>query len=339
MKKRKMLRRKAKMMHKKAKMMKAQGSLTSGALSSIQISGASGASGALGSILGSASSSKTTPIHKVPPPEAGTIRKVGFINGSALVTNSYLQDVVTALQKQVNEDFFPVWGLGVDLNIVSNVGTSDAVIYVVDNQQTPSDQGDLGFHDITDVGIPVGFVFVQTALMNNEKWEVTASHELLELIADPFANLAANGTFSGNPAFFAYEVCDSVEADQYMIGQIPVSNFVFPSWFIDQTSDHYDFLGELGSPFSLAAGGFLSYWPAIGNDFIEVDGRTIVLPTLDSPPGDRFYGWVEVDGKTAIATPAATPGVWERRFMRYSRTDPSLLNLTFRDVYTIDTTD
>jgi len=336
------------------------GSLTSGALSSFSHFASSSSVASASSVASSGSAGMSgIPMAptKIPPSEPGTILNVGFVNGSTLISNADLADVVTALQKQVDENFFPIWNLGVDLRIATNIGTTDAIIYVVDNPQSPSDQGDLGFHDITDSEIPVGFVFVQTALMNNESWQVTASHELLELIADPFTNLAANGLYQGSPAFFAYEVCDAVENDQYVIGDVPVSNFVFPSWFIDQTANRYDYMGTLNSPFSLSPGGYLSYWPATGSDYIEVNGRVIInpgpspspapaptplqdaSPTPTPAPAQKYYGWVEVDGKTMVATPAATPGVWSRKFRRYSRFDSSLYNLTFRDVYTIDTTD
>src|SRR6266571_4314023 len=43
----------------------------------------------------------------------------------------------------------------------------------------------LGYHDFTPAGRPIGKVFAQSDIMDNLEWTVTASHELLEMLADP----------------------------------------------------------------------------------------------------------------------------------------------------------
>src|SRR5258708_7955491 len=100
------------------------------------------------------------------------IRTVAIINASTLATNAYVSEVVRALQAQVAEDFAPVWGFSADIHF-SKKQTADATIYIVDNPQSPSDQGDLGFHDITDSEIPIGFAFIQTSINNRTSWEST----------------------------------------------------------------------------------------------------------------------------------------------------------------------
>src|SRR5206468_778228 len=100
-----------------------------------------------------------------------------------------------------------------------------------------------------------------------DSWQATASHELLEMLADPLVNLAAEGIFQGNPALFALEVCDPVENDEYDIAGIAVSNFVLPTWFVaDALPDEtlVDFLGRLTEPFSLSPGGYASYCTELG---------------------------------------------------------------------------
>jgi len=56
------------------------------------------------------------------------------------------------------------------------------------------------------------------------------SHELLEMLADPWINWCATGNDS---KIYALEVCDAVEADDlgYDIDGVRVSDFVTPAWF------------------------------------------------------------------------------------------------------------
>lgn len=55
---------------------------------------------------------------------------------------------------------------------------------------TSDEAGYLGYHEATIDGMPLGKVFVKTAEAANRAWSVTASHELLEMLADPWLNLS-----------------------------------------------------------------------------------------------------------------------------------------------------
>jgi len=48
------------------------------------------------------------------------------------------------------------------------------------------------------------------------------------MVIDPIANLWAQAT---NRTQYAYEMCDPVEEDTFMVDGIKMSNFVHPSWF------------------------------------------------------------------------------------------------------------
>ena len=86
---------------------------------------------------------------------------------------------------------------------------------------------------------------------------VTASHEALEMLADPAAN---EYSFNGFRLMWAREVCDAVQASTYRIVanglRVPVSNFVLPAFFNPWADGPYDHLGVLKEPFSLAKGGY-----------------------------------------------------------------------------------
>jgi len=167
----------------------------------------------------------------------------------------------------VHRDFAPVWGIDADLEFVPP-GTRPPPgtwwLAILDN----SDQaGALGYHDLTSQGLPLGKVFAQSDIESGNNWTVTASHELLEMLADPGINLAAfvervgqDGIHAG--ILFAYEACDACEADQYgyQIGGTTVSDFVFPSWFEPfwrPGTTQFDYKNQIKQPFELLPGGYI----------------------------------------------------------------------------------
>jgi hypothetical protein len=94
-------------------------------------------------------------------------------------------------------------------------------------------------------------------------WTVTASHELLEMLADPNVNLTVfvqNSNTAG--MLYAYEVCDACEDDSYgyQIDNILLSNFVYPTWFESfraEGSTQFDRLNKIQSPLGLLSGGYI----------------------------------------------------------------------------------
>jgi hypothetical protein len=63
---------------------------------------------------------------------------------------------------------------------------------------------------MTSTGGPLGKVFAKLDLDNSCSWTVTLSHELLEMLADPWINRCAVGS---DNKIYALEVCDAVESD------------------------------------------------------------------------------------------------------------------------------
>ena len=189
--------------------------------------------------------------------------KVAVINASTVVADADVQAAVPALQTQVSRDFASAWGIDAELSFVPSGATPPAGIWwltILDN----SDQaGALGYHDVTPDGLPLGKVFAGTDLQSGSSWTVTASHELLEMLADPEINLtvfAQADNTSGR--LYAYEVCDACEADSlgYSINGTLVSDFVFPAWFETSraaSSAQFDFGKKITAPLQLLAGGYI----------------------------------------------------------------------------------
>jgi hypothetical protein len=203
------------------------------------------------------------------------ISVVNHTNGA--YTDEVVQHAIRAVNTQIALDFEPYWSMGAQLRLEGKTGAKpdprktevrgDAVLYLWDKVQA----GDaLGFHDKTNHGVPYGFVFTELAERLSEDWRTTLSHEALELVADPEANLLVTGP---NPrdadrvAYYWYEMCDPVQTESYMIGDVPVCNFVLPLYFTsgDEKDGRNDFLGRsydgrMLTSFGVNPGGYLGYY-------------------------------------------------------------------------------
>jgi hypothetical protein len=128
-----------------------------------------------------------------------------------------------------------------------------------------------GYHDTHFSGIPYGFVFLELSKKLKEDWTVTLSHEALELIGDPEANLLVQGphpTDATHKVFHWFEMCDAVQNESYTIDHVRVSNFVLPLYFTrgNERGGRNDFLGTTTKDgntlrsFSVNPGGYVGFF-------------------------------------------------------------------------------
>jgi len=195
-------------------------------------------------------------------PQVDSIQ-ISVINASTVLADNEIQPVVGALQKQVNNEFRSAWGIDAKLEFVPNGMQPPEGTWWLAILDDSDQAGALGYHDVTTEGLPMGKVFAGTDLKFGTEWSVTASHELLEMLADPNINLTVLVQSSDTAGkLYAYEVCDACEADAnaYKIGSVLVSDFVYPSWFEDfraEGSTQFDQSNNIKAPFQLLAGGYI----------------------------------------------------------------------------------
>ncbi|MFE3055214.1 hypothetical protein [Nocardia sp. NPDC059239] len=192
------------------------------------------------------------------------------MNRSTVLTDAQVSAVVPALQTQVHRDWAPVWGSDADLSFVATGAQPPAGAWWLVVSDDSDQAGALGYHDLTNEGLPMGKVFARSDIDAGLQWTVTASHELLEMLGDPDINLAAY-VFSSATAgrIYAYEVADACEADQYgyAINGIQVSDFVFPAWFENfrkAGSTQFDYGNHITAPFQLLPGGYIGVFDING---------------------------------------------------------------------------
>jgi hypothetical protein len=183
--------------------------------------------------------------------------QIAVINESAAFSDAAVQSMLPAFDQQWNNDLKPIWGVEaatfafVPSNQMPGAGTWWVVF--LDN----SDQANaLAYHDLTDEGLPISKVFVQTILDDNASVSVGATHEICEMAVDPWLNSAYQDP---QGVFWAGEICDPVEDDQYgyEIGGILVTDFVTPNWFAHQHAQgNIDFKGHSRAAFEILTGGY-----------------------------------------------------------------------------------
>lgn len=192
-------------------------------------------------------------------------------------TNKYapeeLARVATALTEQVRRDFSvpPPLGYGVSATVrpCGAVGPLPHE-WVLGLFEHPDQPGALGYHDETPAGLPVMKVF--PLLDPTQPWSVTASHEVLETLADPNLCKGAQNIHSGR--WYALEVCDPVEDDTYEIGGVAVSNFVTPAYFEPPKElVRLDFMGLVKHPGEVRPGGYSQYWTGRSWKTVEHSGQ------------------------------------------------------------------
>jgi hypothetical protein len=220
-----------------------------------------------------------------------------------IVDAGELARVAAAIQRQVLRDFGPAWGIHATVDVFPLLESVPADYWpVVLTRRHLGD--DEGFH-LTNDGQPFSVVEAIAG------WSLTASHEILEMLADPTGTRMIPGPL---PAFvvdggprrdpaarvdYLLEICDPCQSarDAYIIDGVVVSDFVLPTYFgvggaeASRRPVAYSFHGAVTAPHSLAPGGALTYFDRQRGRFVHVrhDDITKAHVAEEHPlePGDR----------------------------------------------------
>lgn len=185
---------------------------------------------------------------------------------------------VKAVQYQVSHEFKVAWGVDAIVSVSAAAAKKPGAwpCFITD-KPGPGDPADaLGYHDVTPAGLPVLYLFA--GLLDDPRGLASLmGHEVLETLADPWAEWASITMVGGVQSAVIAEVGDPVEEDAYPspVNGLPLTNFVFPSWFRADGAGPWDQMGTLSGPLTKTAGG---YW-----QHINLSGRWIA----ESPKGER----------------------------------------------------
>jgi len=191
------------------------------------------------------------------------IRQVALVPDGVDIDLTEIVRVSAAVQKQVTRDFSPIWDIQATVDGFATLDQIPLGYWPVMIMQDV--QGAAGFHQDKN-GQP--FAVVEAG----DSWSLTASHEVLEMLADPFGNRIVAGP-SPKPdqgrVEFLVEVCDPSEDQEfaYTVNDVLVSDFYTPHYFdpVSQDGVRYSFNGKVTKPREVPRGGYLS-WHELESD-------------------------------------------------------------------------
>jgi len=193
---------------------------------------------------------------------------VALVSDTDAVSAREVTRVAAALDKQVTRDFSPLWGGPATVDPffdLEDIPVGSWRIVLRDRIKAP---GADGFHK-DRFGQPF-------ALMElTDSWSLTASHECLEMLADPFGDRMIPGPSikkgQGRVSYLV-EVCDPPESEEfaYTVNDVLVSDFITPAYFdpVKAEGVRYSFTGAVKHPRQVLEGGYVS-WRNQTNEHIE----------------------------------------------------------------------
>jgi hypothetical protein len=219
-----------------------------------------------------------------------------------------------AIDKQVTRDFLPHWGIAATVSAFDDLATVPSDYHPVVLFGDAEDLvGRLEFAlgaeraarliDEFDREMVSGihlnaFTRQPFALVAaSDTWTVTVSHEILELIADPYGNhliAAAHPMDPERRVNYLVEVCDPCLSTWYPVNGVPVADFYTPRYFdpVRIEGTPYSFTGEIEYPLQILDGGYVSF----------VDPRDSGLYQLESGTRDPML-LADLEGLAASGLP------------------------------------
>ena len=214
--------------------------------------------------------------------------QIGLVDSTGSIDPALVQATAAALNIQVTRDLPQFWNVQATVLYLPDPTQIQAGVWPVFLvAQLPPGEG--GFH--TDQNNqPFAKVI---ASPDSPEWTIDASHEVLEMLVDPYGNRLQNSTsitivdgqIQDDTSQFGYlvEACDPCEADQYAYGiqGIAVSDFITPNFYdpIVTPGTRYSFTGAIQGPRQILPGGYISWVDPATNEM-----QQILYVDPNSPP-------------------------------------------------------
>ena len=199
-----------------------------------------------------------------------------------------------AVQKQITRDFIPFWGLPATVDTFADLesvpsdyhpvvvfGDAEEVMehlaFAIGEEYATDlvddfERGELsGLHLNAFTRQPFSLVEA------SDTWSVTLSHEVLEMLTDPFGNrliAAAHPLDAQQRVKYLLEVCDPCQTVWYPVNGVPVSDFYTPRFFDPVRVDRsrFSFTGSLSHPLEILDGGYLSWIDPADSGLYQLGG-------------------------------------------------------------------
>lgn len=173
-----------------------------------------------------------------------------------VVPSEELLHVAAALQTQVTRDLGPHWELDAVISPflrLDDVPPGYVPFAIVDALPEPWH----GFHILSD-GQPLALIGYRGG------WSLLASHELMEVLCDPWGNRSLPGASIAKDqgqVEYLVEVCDPCQHDRYTINGVTLSDFVTPAYYAphEAKGGRFSLTGAVKRPLEVRKGGYLTW--------------------------------------------------------------------------------
>lgn len=192
---------------------------------------------------------------------------LGLVSTVAAVDFAELSVVSAAVQKQIVRDFAPLWNVEATIDAFATLDDVPVGYWPVIIVEAVAEGGQHRDRN----GQPLALI------EGGPSWSLAASHEALEMLADPFGNrlIAGNSPVEAQGRVeFLVEVCDPCEDDDfaYTVNGVLVSDFYTAHYFdpVAAVGVRYSFTGAIAAPRQVLPGGYLTWHEPVGGDWFQL---------------------------------------------------------------------
>jgi len=223
-----------------------------------------------------------------------SVIQVGLVDMTGEIDVDLVHAAAIALNLQVTRDLPQFWPMSATVMYLPNPKKVPAGVWPVQLVKTlPPDEG--GFHSDKHKQ-PFAKVI---ATKTDPTWTIDASHEILEMLVDPYGNRMQSsvaieivrGKIQDGAGQFGYlvEACDPCEDNiyAYTINGVAVSDFITPHFYDPMVTPgtRYSFTGAIKGPRQILPGGYISW---VNTEIDEWQQLMYVDPT--KPPTIQNIG-------------------------------------------------
>jgi hypothetical protein len=202
------------------------------------------------------------------------VHQVGLVDLTGEIDVDLVHSAAIALNLQVSRDLPQFWPMSATVVYLPNHNKIPVGVWPVQLvKRLPAGEG--GFHSDKHKQ-PYSKVIASNS---DPSWTVDASHEILEMLVDPYGNRmqssvaieVVGGTIQDSTGQYGYlvEACDPCEDNScaYTINGIAVSDFITPHYYdpLETPGTRYSFTGAIKGPRQVLPGGYIS-WVNIEKD-------------------------------------------------------------------------
>lgn len=228
-----------------------------------------------------------------------SVIQVGLVDTTGQIDPDLVHAAAVALNLQVTRDLPQFWPITATVMFLPDKGKVPVGVWPVQLVKTlPPDEG--GYHSDQHKQ-PFSKVI---ASKTDPTWTIDASHEILEMLVDPYGNRMQSsvaieivgGKIKDGVGQYGYlvEACDPCEANNlaYTVNGIAVSDFITPHFYdpVETVGTRYSFAGHIKAPRQILPGGYISFVDTVKNEWEQ-----LMWVDPSQPPFIRSLGQAAAD--------------------------------------------